>query len=197
MVTCSCGREFKREQDCKIHKHYCKGIRYCANPNCNIQLIKPWQNKYCSIKCSALCTTPGRKHSNETRKKISIAHGGNGEIYKYNCLYCNNEIISKKYCNNKCQNNYIYEKNVSKWLDNPSSYTKYRKFMKRWLMEKYNNKCQKCNWSILNIFTGNIPLEIHHIDGNHENNLPSNFELLCPNCHSLTDTYAKKRIIKD
>lgn len=34
-----------------------------------------------------------------------------------------------------------------------------------------------------------VVLEIHHIDGNSDNNVLSNVMLLCPNCHSLTDTY--------
>ncbi|WP_328910383.1 HNH endonuclease [Streptomyces sp. NBC_00234] len=34
-----------------------------------------------------------------------------------------------------------------------------------------------------------LPLEVDHIDGNWRNNQPENLRLLCPNCHSTTDTY--------
>lgn len=34
-----------------------------------------------------------------------------------------------------------------------------------------------------------IPLCIHHIDGNHINNELTNLQLLCPNCHAMTDNY--------
>ena len=37
-----------------------------------------------------------------------------------------------------------------------------------------------------------VILEIHHIDGNAYNNTLTNVILLCPNCHSLTDTYKAK-----
>lgn len=37
-----------------------------------------------------------------------------------------------------------------------------------------------------------IPLELNHIDGDCHNHILSNLELLCPNCHSLTDTYRGK-----
>mgnify|MGYP006337132947 CR=1 FL=1 len=57
------------------------------------------------------------------------------------------------------------------------------------LFEKYNNKCCKCGWGEINPYTGNIPLEVEHKDGNYMNNSEDNLELLCPNCHSLTSTY--------
>jgi hypothetical protein len=51
----------------------------------------------------------------------------------------------------------------------------------------------KCNNCELTDWLGNpIPLELEHIDGNSSNNKLENLELLCPNCHSLTDTYRGK-----
>lgn len=46
-------------------------------------------------------------------------------------------------------------------------------------------KCEICG---LNEWMGKtLPLEVHHIDGNNYNNELSNLQILCPNCHSLTD----------
>ena len=42
-----------------------------------------------------------------------------------------------------------------------------------------------------------IPLETHHKDGDSFNNLLENLELLCPNCHSFTDTYRGKKLKKN
>jgi hypothetical protein len=41
-----------------------------------------------------------------------------------------------------------------------------------------------------------IPLELHHKDGDRTNNMLCNIELLCPNCHALTDNYrgGKKKV---
>ena len=50
-------------------------------------------------------------------------------------------------------------------------------------------KCEKCKWAERNEYTGNIPIELEHIDGNFKNNNIDSLRLLCPNCHSLTSTY--------
>lgn len=45
------------------------------------------------------------------------------------------------------------------------------------------NKCELCGVSIwLDV---NLPLELHHKDGNHYNNSLENLQILCPNCHSI------------
>lgn len=63
----------------------------------------------------------------------------------------------------------------------------------RLLNEGYKSyKCEKCG---LSKWLGQkIPLELHHKDGNNMNNDLNNLELLCPNCHALTDTYRSKNI---
>jgi hypothetical protein len=48
----------------------------------------------------------------------------------------------------------------------------------------------KCNTCGISEWQGRpLSLEIDHKDGNHENNNRENLEALCPNCHSLTDTW--------
>lgn len=49
------------------------------------------------------------------------------------------------------------------------------------------NNCKRKTW-----LNKSIPIELHHKDGNHMNNNLSNLELLCPNCHALTDNYRAK-----
>ena len=39
-----------------------------------------------------------------------------------------------------------------------------------------------------------IVLELHHIDSNRTNNNLSNLQLLCPNCHSITDNFKSKKL---
>jgi 5-methylcytosine-specific restriction endonuclease McrA len=63
------------------------------------------------------------------------------------------------------------------------------KHVRRYVLEKYKFKCSLCGWSKTHPVTGHSPLEINHIDGNPLHTTEANLQLLCPNCHSLTDTY--------
>ena len=110
------------------------------------------------------------------------------------CMNCGMEISNKnKYCSIKCQKQYEYKTYIKKWKDGKEKGIRgeYQISMhiKTYLFEKYNNKCAKCGWGEINQYTGNIPLEVEHIDGNFKNNVEANLILLCPNCHSLTSTY--------
>ncbi|NDD54678.1 HNH endonuclease [bacterium] len=51
-------------------------------------------------------------------------------------------------------------------------------------------RCEHCN--ISDWQNKAISLHVDHIDGNADNNLPSNLRLLCPNCHSQTDTFCSR-----
>lgn len=51
-------------------------------------------------------------------------------------------------------------------------------------------RCEKCNLSTW--LDQPIPLELHHIDGNHYNNNLNNLMILCPNCHTFTEGYNRK-----
>ena len=52
------------------------------------------------------------------------------------------------------------------------------------------NICAICDLSTWN--NKQINLELDHIDGNRVNHEFNNLRLLCPNCHSQTDTYRSK-----
>lgn len=111
-----------------------------------------------------------------------------------NCLNCNKEINkTKKFCNNKCQQDYTYSQYINRWLLGLETGMRGKSQMslhvRRYLFEKNNNSCEICGWNKINETTNKTPLEIHHIDGNHENNSVDNLQLLCPNCHALTPTY--------
>ena len=59
--------------------------------------------------------------------------------------------------------------------------------IRHYLFDKYESKCSKCGWTDVNPFTNTIPLEVHHINGKYDDNREENLELICPNCHALTE----------
>ena len=51
-------------------------------------------------------------------------------------------------------------------------------------------KCEKCGRTE---WEGNpIPLQLHHINGERNDNRLENLQILCPNCHAQTDNYCGK-----
>lgn len=61
---------------------------------------------------------------------------------------------------------------------------------KRLFNEGYKKQqCEICENTVWN--ETNIPLELHHIDGNKKNNKLENLEILCPNCHAQTDNFRR------
>jgi len=100
-----------------------------------------------------------------------------------------------KFCSNRCQIDYQHKRWVERWkkgevngnigitVRNVSAH------LKKYLEEKFGNKCFVCGWNKKHPVTSVVPLEIDHIDGNAENNSEVNLRLLCPNCHALTPFY--------
>lgn len=53
-------------------------------------------------------------------------------------------------------------------------------------------ECSECG--IVGEYNGKpLVLHVDHIDGDFRNNLKENLRFLCPNCHSQTSTYCRKR----
>lgn len=108
------------------------------------------------------------------------------------CLNCTTET-KKKYCCGLCQQEYQRKCYIERWKQGLESGNRgelqISTHIRRYLFDKFGSKCTKCGWCEVNPFTGRIPLDVEHIDGNPYNNEESNLTLLCPNCHSLTGSY--------
>ena len=110
------------------------------------------------------------------------------------CLLCNKELVKgqTKFCCSEHSNQYKINESIKNWLDGNDegwSGTGIKKFIRNYLIKEANYKCELCGWGEINPYSGNLPLEIHHKDGNYKHNTLDNLQVLCPNCHSLTDNY--------
>ena len=135
------------------------------------------------------------------RRKINPKETFNkGTAYKSICAFCGKEFVTSpshiyKFCSQKCAGEYMKQKKIMDWksglISGTSQYTT-SKFIRNFLLKKYNNSCQICGWNKMNKFTNKVPLQIHHIDGDSTNNKEENLLLLCPNCHSLTENFGSR-----
>lgn len=56
------------------------------------------------------------------------------------------------------------------------------------------SRCERCG---LDEWQGEpIPLELHHVNGDHLDNRLESLQLLCPNCHSQTENFGRKGAFK-
>ena len=140
------------------------------------------KNFFCSRSCAASFNNKGvRRYGQEPR----------------HCSLCNKRLKSSqaKYCSHKCYRTHQEQLFIKRWLagkEDGKSGEGVSPAIKRYLLDKYDGKCQGCGWAEVNVHTGNVPLGVHHVDGNSENNRPENLKLFCPNCHSLTPNYGSR-----
>jgi len=142
----------------------------CLECSSTFDSLEYENRKFCSKSCSI-------KHNNRLRKKSKF------------CYNCKNilSIRQKKFCCRECNNSYNKNK-IFERISNGDTSIYFQQY-KKYLIEKYGEKCMKCGWSERNPITKKVPIQMEHIDGNSENNSIENLELLCPNCHSLTPTF--------
>lgn len=133
------------------------------------------------------------KHINKNINKSLKSN--NKKIYY--CLNCNNIYEpthnKQKFCCSHCVQEFKFNLKINDWLNGNNNGVRGKnatcKWIKKYLIKLYGEKCMKCGWCEKNPYTENIPIELEHIDGNFKNNNIKNLILLCPNCHSLTSTY--------
>lgn len=137
------------------------------------------------------------------RRKINpceAIYNANKEKSTAICHYCGNEFIAYPssyniYCSRDCAAKAKKQNSIIKWkqglFDGTVGFT-CADYVKEYMLEKAGHKCEKCGWGIVNVYTHKVPLQIHHVDGNSLNNKEENLQVLCPNCHSLTENFGSR-----
>lgn len=159
-----------------------KRCLYCGKPI----VYEKRKCKFCNQSCSAKFNNKGvRRHGEEPG----------------NCLYCGKKLKEhvRRFCCHNHQLLYQYESYIKDWLSgnvngNKSCNEQVSNHIRKYLRDKNNNSCEKCGWNTKHPLTGEVPLTVHHKDGNSENTTPENVELICPNCHSLTENYGGRNM---
>jgi 5-methylcytosine-specific restriction endonuclease McrA len=110
----------------------------------------------------------------------------------YKCKICDTETKwsyqkSNIYCSVKCAGAGAFVKTLERhMLGEVSDRDTLRKIMK----ETKGYKCACCG--ISEYMEKPLTLQVDHMNGDASNNMPDNLRLICPNCHSQTDTYGAK-----
>lgn len=164
-----------------------ENFRKCKS--CENSFIIPARNKnkkYCSVACSNIGLN---RWANRRSAIIKIDEKLSQVKTKHisTCKNCNKELVKKTvFCNNECYRGYYNYIQLEK-IKNGELKDTNRKTIKRLLILKRGHQCEICKNTEWN--GKKIPITLDHIDGNSENNLESNFRLICPNCDAQLPTY--------
>ncbi len=164
--------------------------------------------------CSRACAN-SRIRTDELKERVSKKLRKREKVVIKFCANCKKDLNGKtRYCSDECRNEWRSKlaltkryrfkepeflakllairnsQNEQKAFDNLEAFGS-RSSIRKYLIRFRGNKCQECGISSWN--SKELSLEVHHIDGNCKNNKDDNLLLLCPNCHSQTKNWRRKK----
>ena len=150
--------------------------------------------RFCSVKCArSFASKINMEETNKKRSETMKRKFASGEISKSLASHSFKPGFDPKRRKFSIEDRKkavaVTKQKWEKYVRNSPFENLSKNIKKRLVLEEQNYKCIICN--ISNWM--NKPLEFHldHIDGNHFNNNRENLRILCPNCHSQTETYCK------
>ena len=158
---------------------------YDANtPHCafcdNILPYEKRANKFCNHSCAA------------SSNNLGIVRNPRKVERRTHCLRCSQPILGtgRVYCSRICSNAHRVERFAEKFLNGAEVMLSGSiPAIRRCLIRLRGEQCEDCGWNKRHSVTDRVPLEVHHLDGNSDNNRAGNVKLLCGGCHSLTPTF--------
>ena len=132
--------------------------------------------KFCSRNCSA-------SYNNGKVPKRKRTHD--------RCKHCNKELPVKRhltstFCSHKCFNEWRYGDWKERLEEGAVSSNTAKKYLNR-LMSECGICGQGREWQGKPLI-----LQVDHIDGDSDNNELANLRLICPNCHTQTETWCQR-----
>ena len=148
-------------------------MKICSHPDCTNEVLSPDKR---TVFCSRSCANKGKN-----RHKTTVS----------NCAVCDKRLTSStaRCCSHKCSWELKRSEYIANWLAGKVSGGNERDisgFVRQYIYNLRGKACWSCGWNEVNPRTGQVPVQIDHIDGDSANNTLDNLRLLCPNCHSLT-----------
>ena len=172
-------REEKRQRVIEYNKQP-KKCKMCDSP---IDYERR-RNKYCGHSCAATCNNQGKQRNISTLNKFFYQ----GRWYRSKCKNCGKPNMNKFFCSTECGTAFGRTKRRADIIRTGKLITGKRD---RWFLEETREKgCESCGndeW-----MGRPIPIDIHHEDGDSDNDDLNNIKLLCPNCHRLTNNHGSK-----
>lgn len=182
-VSMATGALARHEASCL---HDDNNIRECKN--CGVRIFDLGKITFCSRSCSAVF--------NNAERELKVIRKPKHKVFT--CLYCNEvKQVGKnsqgRFCNNTCQNEYQWL-SVKEQISNGNVKGVGKDRLRRYLTETKGYCCSKCSQG--SMWNGELlTLDMDHINGDRANNHPDNLRFLCPNCHTQTATWGKKKRI--
>lgn len=179
----SCAASYNNtRRDVKVNKSLEKSSKKDAR-----QGKKGVKKRFCIV-CGNELTGHQTKYCSEKCERESYP--------EHICLECGktykNKNTNSKFCSNECASKYRVDIQINKWLNGDlklKDTCDLSLSIRRFLYERVNYKCEICGFEGYNKSTGNTILQLHHIDGDSTNNSIENIQVLCPNCHAMTDNF--------
>lgn len=172
-------------------------IRHCKHCGVVLDDSTPSkrQNIFCSHSCAAKHSNANRPREKWTAKTRTVKVGSSEPlVYKLkevkSCVSCGISLTKTQtlYCTLQCQADHRFKLKLALWLETGEAAS--NKAIRKYITHLDGYKCSVCGISEWN--GKPITLEVEHKDGNSEDNCRENVCLICPNCHSQTDTYKGK-----
>lgn len=138
------------------------------------------RNKFCNSSCAASFTNVGNSKNLKT-----------GEWKKKPCIECGKITKNPKFCSAQCHG--IHQRKKTSSIIEEGLYKTHSSgdtSLRRYMIEKRGYHCEHCKRTTW--MGKKIPIDLHHKNGNNEDNCLSNLELLCLNCHGITNNFGRK-----
>jgi len=109
-----------------------------------------------------------------------------------NCPICNSTFTTRrnKFCSHRCSEIAQQQDTWPKFEAGFRGELNNTGPIKKYLAQVRGYRCEICGISDWN--NQELKLQLHHVDGDPLNNFLENLQLVCPNCHSQTDSYGAK-----